>query len=127
MFNGLKLKLKNITEVWGQEVPLWSNDLEVAGRCDLICKYKDVPAIVDYKTSRRIKNKNEITDYALQLTFYAIAHNEMYGTDINLGVILMVSDEGFPLEFTFNLDKYYVDLATRVDTFYDSLAKKLIK
>lgn len=124
-FNVLKLKLKNIVEVWGQEKVLYSDVLEVAGRCDLICVYKEFPAIVDYKTARRIKNKDEIEDYKLQLAFYSIAHNEMFGTDIKNGIILMVSDGGFPLEFSFKLEEFYEPLIERVEKFYKKLYSKL--
>jgi ATP-dependent exoDNAse (exonuclease V) beta subunit len=120
-FNSLKLKLNKITEVWGQEVPLFSNLLRVAGRCDCIGVYKGKPCIIDFKTSRRIKNKDEIEDYYLQLTAYSIMHNEMFGTDIVDGVVLMTSGEGFPQEFCVNLLEYVDPLVKRVDKFYEQL------
>lgn len=117
-FNALKFKLKNIDEVWGQEVALYSDSIEVAGRCDLVGKYKGVPCIVDFKTASRIKKREDINDYALQLAFYAIAHNEMFGTDINTGVILMVAETGFPMEFTIDLPDQYEELGKRVEIFW---------
>jgi genome maintenance exonuclease 1 len=102
-FNALKVKLNKIDEVWGQEVALFSNDLMVAGRCDLVGKYKGVPCIVDFKTASRVKNRKDIENYELQLCFYAIAHNELFGTNVRHGVILMSVDGGFPLEFKINL------------------------
>lgn len=121
-FNSLKLKLNKITEVWGQEVALYSDLLRVAGRCDCIGVYKGKPCIIDFKTSRRIKNKDEIEDYYLQLTAYSIMHNELYGTDIIDGVILMTSGGGFPQEFCVNLLEYVYPLVKRVDAFYEQLA-----
>lgn len=120
-FNALKLKLKNIDEVWGQEVALFSTWLEVAGRCDLIGVYKGEPVIVDFKTSGRIKSKNDIGDYALQLAFYAAAHNEMFGTNIKKGVILMVAETGFPMEFSFDLEEQMPALIERVQAFWDGV------
>lgn len=117
-YNALKTKLKNITEVWGIEVPLFSETLNIAGRCDLIGCYKDVPSIIDFKTAMRVKTKSEITDYALQLTFYSIAHNEMFDTNIQHGVILMVAQTGFPMEFHFELDEHYEGLIERVEAFF---------
>lgn len=125
MFNGLKLKLNSIDEIWGQEVVLYSNLLEIAGRCDLISKYKKKLSIVDFKTTRRMKTKNEIEDYKHQLAAYSIMHNEMFGTDITQGVILMVSDQGFPLEFIFELEEFYEPLVLRIEKFYDELEGKL--
>ena len=117
-FNALKLKLDKIDEVWGQEVALYSESIEVAGRCDLVGKYKGVPCIVDFKTASRVKKRSDIKDYELQLAFYAIAHNEMFGTDINTGIILMVAETGFPMEFTVDLPEQYEELGTRVEKFW---------
>lgn len=124
-FNALKLKLDKIDEVWGQEVPLYSNFYEVAGRCDLVGKFKGVPVIVDFKTAGRIKNRKDISDYELQLIFYGDAHNEMFNTNIQEGVILMVAETGFPMEFRVPFtDELRLKLATRVDEFNTRLAKK---
>lgn len=120
-YNALKTKLKLVDEVWGIEVPLYSELLGVAGRCDMIGIYKGQPAIIDFKTASRVKSKADITDYALQLTFYSIAHNEMFDTNIQHGVILMVAQTGFPMEFHYNLDDHYEELIERIEKF---LSKK---
>ena len=117
-FHALRLKLDKIDEIWGQEVALYSETIEVAGRCDLIGKYKGKPVIVDFKTSSRIKSRKDIGNYELQLAFYAIAHNEMFGTDIDTGVILMVAETGFPLEFSVILSEHYEELGKRVERFW---------
>lgn len=125
-FNALKLKLDKIDEVWGQEVPLYSKFYEVAGRCDLVGKYKGVPVIVDFKTAGRVKSRKDIGDYELQLMFYADAHNEMFGTEIQNGVILMVAQTGFPMEFNIPLtDELRLKLAERIDEFHARLNAKL--
>jgi CRISPR/Cas system-associated exonuclease Cas4 (RecB family) len=119
-FNSLKIKLKNINEVWGQEVSLFSNLIGVAGRCDLIAMYGDKPAIIDFKTSIRIKDQKRIEDYKLQMCAYSIMHNEMFNTDIDTGIILMTSG-GFPQEFRVDLTKYVDSLLSRIDEFYKKL------
>jgi genome maintenance exonuclease 1 len=124
-FNALKLKLDKIDEVWGQEVPLYSDFYQVAGRCDLVGKFKGVPVIVDFKTAGRVKSKKDIGDYELQLIFYGDSHNEMFGTNIQEGVILMVADTGFPMEFHIPFtDELRLKLAARIDEFNVRLAKK---
>lgn len=120
-FNALKMKFKNVNEVWGQEVALYSEDLEVAGRCDFVGVYKNKPSIIDFKTASRVKSHDDILDYKHQLAFYAKAHNQMFGTDIHTGVILMVADIGFPQEFIINLHEHYEDLAIRVKTFWENI------
>lgn len=117
-FNAIKLKLDKIDEVWGQEVPLFSRKYEVAGRCDLVGKYKGIPVIVDFKTASRVKGHKDIGDYKLQLAFYAQAHNEMFGTTITQGVIIMVAQTGFPMEFNIPLEEQYPELQKRVDAFW---------
>lgn len=122
-FNALKLKLSKVTEVWGQEVALFSKTLELAGRCDLIGVYKDKPVIIDFKTSSRVKSTKDIHSYQLQLAFYGQAHNEMLGTDIDEGVILMVSEAGFPQEFRVKLVEHLDELKQRSTRFWqDALA-----
>lgn len=116
-FNALKMKLKKIVP-WAQEVALYSDELGVAGRTDLIGEYNGTPAIVDFKTSSRIKNDSDIEDYKHQLCAYAIMHNEMFGTDIGTGIILMTSAGGFPQEFRVDLSKYKDALLQRVNVFY---------
>ena len=121
-FNALKLKLNKVEEIWGQEVALYTDLLEMAGRADLIGVYKGIPSIIDFKTSTRIKNSHDVDDYRLQLTAYAVMHNELFGTDIEHGVILITSAGGFPQEFNVDLRDYVAKLANRVDEFYAKLS-----
>lgn len=120
-FNGLKLKLSKIQEVWGQEVALFSDTLMLAGRCDCIGVYKNKACIIDFKTSSRIKSKEMIEDYQLQLCAYSIMHNEMFGTDISTGFILMTTANGFPQEFEFDLGSVKGKLLKRITAFYSQL------
>jgi genome maintenance exonuclease 1 len=117
-FNSLKINLSKISEVWGQEVPLYTKVLGIAGRCDCIGVYEGRPSIIDFKTSRKIKKEDDIEDYFLQLTAYATMHNEMFSTNIKHGVILMSSALGFPQVFKKELSFYYDKLKNRVNSFY---------
>jgi genome maintenance exonuclease 1 len=80
--------LQHVDEFWGTEVPLYYSGL-YAGTTDLIGTWKGRPAILDFKQSNKVKKREYITDYFLQLAAYAAAHNETHGTTINTGVILM--------------------------------------
>ena len=75
-------------EYWGSEVPLYYSGL-YAGTTDLVGVWKGQPAIMDFKQSNKIKKREWIDDYFIQLAAYAAAHNETHGTDIKTGVILM--------------------------------------
>lgn len=120
-FNAIKVKLTGITEVWAQEAALYSHELGVAGRCDCVGVYKGKPAIVDFKTSSKFKKAKDIEDYFLQLTAYGIMFDEMYGTHIEHGVILMVTDKSFPQEFNVSLNDFRQKLQNRISQFYSSL------
>ena len=80
--------LQHVDEFWGTEVPLYYSGL-YAGTTDLIGTWKGQPAIMDFKQSNKVKKREYIGDYFLQLAAYAAAHNEMHGTNINTGVVLM--------------------------------------
>lgn len=122
IFNSLRLELKKINKVYGQEVVLFSDVFGIAGRCDLVAEYQGELAIVDYKTSSRVKSKDEIGDYWLQTAFYAMAHNEMFGTDIKKLVILMGVENHLPLVFKKTIEEaLVVGLAERTSEFYNKL------
>lgn len=111
--------LVNVTEVWAMEEMLYYPGL-YAGTADLIGIHKGEPCIMDYKTTRKMKTKEQILDYSHQLAAYAMAHNEIYGTDINKGVIFMVGRELEYEEFIFDGEEFQnaqVEFAKRVDLF----------
>jgi len=81
--------LKNLDEVWGMEEGLYFPSL-YAGTTDLIGVYREKPAILDYKSAKKLKSEDMIEDYFCQLSAYAVAHNETFGTNITSAVILMV-------------------------------------
>lgn len=80
--------IKNVDEVWGVEVPLYFPKI-YAGTTDSVGVHNGEPAIMDYKQSNSRKKEEWIDDYKLQLAAYATAHNEVYGTNIRKGVIMM--------------------------------------
>lgn len=80
--------LKNVTEFWGMEIPLYFPDI-YAGTTDGVGVHAGTEAILDYKQTNRPKRREWIEDYFMQLAAYAEAHNAVYGTNIRKGVILM--------------------------------------
>lgn len=77
-----------ISEIWGSEVPLYFPGL-YAGTTDCVGVHQGSESILDFKQSNKPKKIEYIEDYFLQLTAYALAHNEVHGTSIRKGVILM--------------------------------------
>jgi genome maintenance exonuclease 1 len=80
--------LCNVNEVWGVEVPLYYPGL-YAGTTDGCGLHLNEESILDYKQTNKPKKEEWIEDYFLQLTAYALAHNEVHGTNIRKGVVLM--------------------------------------
>jgi ATP-dependent exoDNAse (exonuclease V) beta subunit len=94
--------LKNVNEFWGIEVPLYFPSL-YAGTTDCVGLHNSDESILDFKQTNKPKKQEWIEDYYLQLVAYALAHNEVYGTNIRKGVVLMcvkppVDEMGRPLE-----------------------------
>jgi len=84
--------LTNVQEFWGTEISLCHGSL-YAGTTDLIGVFNNKPAILDFKQTNKPKKREWIEDYFYQLVAYAMAHNEMYNTTIDQGVILMCSKD----------------------------------
>jgi genome maintenance exonuclease 1 len=87
-----------LDEVWGNEVMVYRRGI-YAGTTDLVGVFRGSPSIVDFKQTNKMKKREWIDDYFIQLTAYAAAHNEMYGTDIRQGVVLMASQDGILKDF----------------------------
>lgn len=80
--------LKNVNEIWGVEIPLYFPQL-YAGTTDGCGIHLGDESILDYKQTNKPKKIEWINDYFIQLVAYALAHNEVYGTKIRKGVVLM--------------------------------------
>ena len=84
--------LRDLEEVWGQEVTLYYPGL-YAGATDVVGIFDGQPAIIDFKQSNKPKRREWIEDYFEQLGAYCMAHNYVYGTKIQSGIILMCTKD----------------------------------
>jgi hypothetical protein len=87
---------------------------------------RDKDSIIDFKQSNKPKRREWIEDYCLQLSAYAMAHNTVHGTDIQKGVIMMVTPDNYYQEFIIEgeeLKKYKHEFLSRVDQYYNQLKK----
>jgi genome maintenance exonuclease 1 len=82
----------DVDEVWGIETPLYFPGL-YAGTSDLVAVYKGEPAIIDYKSAKKIRTRDQIGDYFCQGGAYSLAHNFLHNTNIKKIVIFMVTRE----------------------------------
>lgn len=110
----------NCKTFYGTEVNLFYPGL-YAGTTDCIAEWQGQLSIVDFKQTNRPKKIEWIESYFLQLCAYALAHNQLYGTDIQQGVILMCSQNYEPQHWVIRgeeFQRYSWIWAERVNQFY---------
>lgn len=94
LFEQALTELNNIDNVLAQEIPLWSSTLGLAGRVDCVAEYNGELSIIDFKGSTRSKCREDIDNYFMQATAYAIMFKERTGIQIDNIVILMSCEDG---------------------------------
>lgn len=99
---------ENIGYVAGMEIPLWSDTLKVAGRTDCVAQWNGIWSIVDFKTSKKVKKKEYITEYFEQTSAYARMFTERMDHKLNVNqiVIVMTVDFDKPLIFVEKAENY---------------------
>jgi len=117
--------LCDMSEIWGSEVTLYYPGL-YAGATDLVGVYDYEDSIVDFKQSNKPKRKEWVDDYFMQLGAYAMAHNQVYNTEITQGVILMCTPDNYFQKFQIKgkeFIKYQHKFLERVDKYYNDQNK----
>ena len=112
--------LGDLGEVWGSEVTLYYPGL-YAGATDVVGMYGGREAIIDFKQTNKPKQREWIDDYFTQLAAYAMAHNQVYDTKIQSGIILMCSKDCFFQKFEVHDEEfqgYMHEFLRRVDEYY---------
>jgi len=115
--------LGDLSEIWGSEVTLYYPGL-YAGATDLVGVYDYEDSIIDFKQSNKPKRKEWIEDYFMQLGAYAMAHNQVYNTEITQGVVLMCTPDYYFQKFQIKgkeFIKYQHKFLERVDKYYSNL------
>ena len=112
--------LSGLEEIWGSEVVLYYPDL-YAGATDVVGVYNGQESIIDFKQTNKPKRREWIDDYFIQLGAYAMAHNYVYQTKIQSGIILMCSKDGLFQKFEVS-DQEFVNyqhaFLKKVDQYY---------
>ena len=110
MFQSIESLLDCIDDVHCVEGALYSDELKLAGRTDLIAEFDNQLAVIDYKTSRKIKTWEMCHSYFMQGAFYAMAYEERTGIPINNIVIIMAVENEKPLLFRETKDRWIAPL-----------------
>lgn len=120
-FLQLKPYLDRVDNVYGLEVPLYSDYLQIAGRTDCIADYEGKPSIIDFKTSRRIKEKDDILNYFLQASCYSYMFEERTGIKISQIAILIADDYGGTIPYIEKRSNYREQLLHVITNFRQSV------
>ena len=115
--------LNDCTEIYGIEATLFYPGL-YAGSVDLVAKYQDKVSIIDFKQTNKPKQREWIGDYFLQMAAYGMAHDAVYGTSIEQGVIMMCSKDGYYQQFVIEGEEFREakhKFLGRLDEFYSSM------
>jgi genome maintenance exonuclease 1 len=95
-FSQIKPYLDNVNNIHYQEQALWSETIGMAGRVDLIAEWEGVLSVIDFKTSKKVKEREDIPNYFAQCVAYSLMYQELVGVPIKQIVVLMSVDEGSP-------------------------------
>jgi len=106
LFTSISPLLGEIDNVHALETPLYSDHLEVAGTVDCIAEFRGKLSVIDFKTSARIKSRDDIHGYFMQCSAYAVAFEERTGIPVGRLVVIMGVDNEDPLLFVEKRDTW---------------------
>ena len=118
MFQSAKDTLNRINKINCLETFLYSHYLGLAGRVDCIAEFDGELAVIDFKTSTKIKQEEYIEHYYVQETAYAAMFLELTGIEVKKIVTLITVEDGSVQVFQkYNLDDYLQLLKSYIEEF----------
>jgi ATP-dependent exoDNAse (exonuclease V) beta subunit len=116
LFNQFQSILDDVDNIHYQECALYSETLGIAGRVDCIAEYNGKLSVIDFKSSSKPKHENQIQNYFVQETGYAMMYEEMTGNKIEQIVTLISCHSGEtqvfvknPADYVDTLKQYIVE------------------
>lgn len=106
LFNQFKALLDDVNNIHYQESALYSEQLGIAGRVDCIAEYNGKLSVIDFKSSSKPKHENQIQNYFVQETGYAMMYEEMTGRKVEQIVTLISCHSGETQVFVKNPADY---------------------
>ena len=118
MFKSIEPHLnKYVDNIYAQEVPLYSDHLQLAGRCDCIAEFDGELAIIDFKTSIRKKDYEWLSDYFMQECAYSIMWEERTGQGIGMLVTIITVQDSPPQKFCEHRDRWVQPLQDAIKNY----------
>ena len=120
IFIRIQPMLHRIDNIRMLEAPLWSSLLELAGRTDCIADFDGELSIIDFKASTKEKRKEDIDNYFMQATAYAMMLQERTGIKVDKFAILISCEDGTSQVFTDKPINYVKKLKNIIDKYRES-------
>jgi genome maintenance exonuclease 1 len=108
---------EKLDDVYSQEQALYSHKLKIAGRVDLIGMWNGKLSVIDFKTSTKQKEEENIQNYFMQCTAYALMFSELTGMWIDDIVVLIATGEGEAQVFERQIHDYVKPLMRYIDKY----------
>jgi genome maintenance exonuclease 1 len=124
MFRSLIPHMQRINNIHYIEQALWSEKIGMAGRVDLIAEWDGVLSVIDFKTSKKIKTREDIPEYFAQCVSYAGMYEEHVGEPIDQIVIVMGVEQNAPLIFVEKTEDHIETLVQHIDFYKNYIAAK---
>ena len=106
LFGSITPWLEDIDNIYALETPLYSDYLQVAGTVDCIADFQGKLSVIDFKTSSKPKDRDDIYNYFMQTAAYAVAFEERTGIPIGRLVIIMAVENDDPRLFIEKRDNW---------------------
>ena len=116
-FENISPYLDKIDNIRGQEIQMFSKQLGLAGTVDCVAEYDGQLAIIDFKTSRKLKKEEWIESYYLQATAYSLMWEENTSEKIEEIRILMTAETGEGQVFESNRNNWIDKLHEKIEEF----------
>ena len=113
MFHSSKSYLDKINNIHAIERTLYSEYLGLAGRVDCIAEYEGELAVIDFKTSTKMKPEKWLENYFVQEMFYASAYYELTEIPVKKLITIMVTPNGEVKVFDKRNKEDYIKLLVR--------------
>lgn len=122
LFYQMRSELNKLNNIHCLETRLYSHELKLAGTVDCIAEYDGTLAVVDFKTSKRLKKKDQIGNYFMQGAAYATMFTELTNIPIhNVTILIGVDSANFCQKLTvqgLELEIYKSELLSYRDAYF---------
>ena len=93
-WKSLQPVVDRIDNIHALEAMLYSDQLRMAGTVDCIGEYNGVLSVIDFKTSKKPKKREDIEHYFVQATAYSVMFEELFGITVpDITIIIGVDDD----------------------------------